>query len=804
MSKLGKVIYRYINHKIHYFRKTETGDFALDELIPLSEAVKEPLLNNFKDDEPNYQNIEIQGSNDKIRLKPNENTKNPNNEIIRTDNPNYYRSGSLIENKKYDLVIAIAMYAEELERIESTLEGISANLPALVKSDISVEKILILIISDGREKVNNEVFDTFTEKKLDKAKEEQIDRHMKTEIFSSSEIVHYDYKKPNYLISCLVKREKLFDFCNKKIEMDILFSIKKENRGKLDSHYWLFAGFCQHINPEYIILLDTGTIPDLVGGLALSSLILPMKNNPFIAGTCGEIELDNNYNCCNPTLCAQILEYKYTHVVDKYFESLFGFISVLPGAFSAYRWKALNQSSTLSEYFALDHSSKLSEYFKDIDNDKADCDTANRYLAEDRIFCWVLFAMKQQANILHFIPDAKAKTDAPEFFGEFMLQRRRWINGSNFALYYVLGNYHEMFQTKHRMRHFFFLLLYVYYIIQTILGYFTLGTYYFVFDIICQKNFKKDSVASRLTMSSFLLIIITMIITSLTVKPTRVVSTNKISKTEEIEFKRSTMYIILSCLLGLYNLFIFILGVYTIFNGGMNNPHKAKFRTLNEFYQEYKEYWGALILAFISLGNFLLPLIYQPTMIPVWITNFVQYLVFQPTYAIILNVFAVCNIDDVSWGNRDSKAHISDSIFKKYKLKFLASWLVLNFMVGWCFSYVITNQQSIIFGNDKKLINFYSILVAVLTAFKLLGAMLGKFKFYVIDKLFLKIMNNRNNENDHNTINRVMQTDGWIPVSNELEDNYVGFHTEKAVTFRNHEGGLEGVGNFTDNKINML
>ena len=38
---------------------------------------------------------------------------------------------------------------------------------------------------------------------------------------------------------------------------------------------------------------------------------------------------------------AQQLEYHFAHLVDKSFESLFGFIHVLPGAFSAYRMEAL-------------------------------------------------------------------------------------------------------------------------------------------------------------------------------------------------------------------------------------------------------------------------------------------------------------------------------------------------------------------------------------------------------------------------------------------------------------------------------
>ncbi len=55
-------------------------------------------------------------------------------------------------------------------------------------------------------------------------------------------------------------------------------------------------------------------------------------------------------------------------------ESVFGYVSVLPGAFSAYRWEAL-QGEPLDAYFFTEHHSvKDSGPFM-----------ANMYLAEDRV-----------------------------------------------------------------------------------------------------------------------------------------------------------------------------------------------------------------------------------------------------------------------------------------------------------------------------------------------------------------------------------------------------------------------------------
>ncbi|CAA7262411.1 unnamed protein product [Cyclocybe aegerita] len=219
-----------------------------------------------------------------------------------------------------------------------------------------------------------------------------------------------------------------------------------KNQKKINSHRWIFDAVGKILKPEVCILVDAGTKP---GPNAIYRLWQAFHDNPNLGGSCGEIHPMGGRPLLNPLVAAQNFEYKMSNILDKPLESTFGYVTVLPGAFSAYRYRAI-LGRPLELYFKGDHS--LARRLGKDNLQGLSMLQKNMFLAEDRILCFELIAKEGEKWTISYVKDSKAETDVPECTAELLSQRRRWLNGALAANVYALANFHRLYRSKHGWR----------------------------------------------------------------------------------------------------------------------------------------------------------------------------------------------------------------------------------------------------------------------------------------------------------------------------------------------------------------
>ena len=221
---------------------------------------------------------------------------------------------------------------------------------------------------------------------------------------------------------------------------------------------------------------------------ALYHLWKAFDRSPSVGGACGEIYAELGTGCSNllnPLVAAQNFEYKMSNILDKPLESVFGFISVLPGAFSAYRYVAL-QGKPLAQYFKGETMHGGADIFAAnmylvSDGRRSSVplrlgnSNCNIFQAEDRILCFELMSKRNQGWTLKYVKAAKAETDVPDSVPEFISQRRRWLNGSFFAGVHALTHWYWIFRSGQNIfRKIALLFLFLYNFIQLLFSWFGL------------------------------------------------------------------------------------------------------------------------------------------------------------------------------------------------------------------------------------------------------------------------------------------------------------------------------------------
>ncbi|TFK77536.1 chitin synthase [Pluteus cervinus] len=546
-----------------------------------------------------------------------------------------------------ELFIVMTMYNEDEVLFVKTMNAVIKNIIHLCSRSNSKtwgpegwKKVVVCVVSDGRNKVNKRTLHVLS---LMGCYQEGIAK----DSVAGKDVTAHIFE---YTSSVMVTDTGEVSQTNTPIQ--ILFCLKEQNKKKLNSHRWFFNAFGPLLKPNVCVLLDVGTKPT---GTSIYELWKCFDKHSYVGGACGEICVDTGRGCglllTSPLAASQNFEYKMSNILDKPLESVFGYISVLPGAFSAYRYKALLNGP--------DGKGPLASYFKGetmhAGGSKAGLFERNMYLAEDRILCFEIVTKKREGWTLKYVKSAKASTDVPTSVPEFISQRRRWLNGSLFASIHATVFWFRIWTSGQGFfRKIALQIEFIYNAIQLFFTWTSLANFYLAFFFLVSSatsdsqnnafNFLSDSAGKdvfEVFLNLYICLLFVVLVCSLGNRP------------------QGSKWTYMACIIlfGLCNIITTWCAAFTVY---LAVPHTAAgWENFGELLRTNPALQQIAVALAATYGLYFISsfMHFEP-----WhmFTSFIQYMFLLPSYVNILMMYAMCNLHDVTWGTKGDNGAAKD------------------------------------------------------------------------------------------------------------------------------------------------
>ncbi|KAF2749734.1 glycosyltransferase family 2 protein [Sporormia fimetaria CBS 119925] len=601
-----------------------------------------------------YRNDLESGSEEFTHMRYTAATCDPNEFTLK----NGYNLRPAMYNRHTELLIAITYYNEDKVLTARTLHGVMQNIRDIVnlkksefwnKGGPAWQKIVVCLVFDGIDPCDKGTLDLLATIGI------YQDGVMKKDIDGKETVAHiFEYTTQLSVTPNQQLIRPLDDSSSTLPPVQMMFCLKQKNSKKINSHRWLFTAFGRILNPEVCILLDAGTKP---GPKSLLALWEGFYNDKDLGGACGEIHamLGKGWkNLLNPLVAAQNFEYKISNILDKPLESSFGYVSVLPGAFSAYRFRAI-MGRPLEQYFHGDHT--LSKQLGKKGIEGMNIFKKNMFLAEDRILCFELVAKAGSKWHLTYIKSSKGETDVPEGAAEFIGQRRRWLNGSFAASIYSLMHFGRMYKSGHNIiRMFFFHIQMLYNTFTVFLSWFALASFWLTTSVIMDLvgNPDKDGPNPRNgwpfgnTVTPILNVVLKYLYLA-TLGLQFILALGNRPKGSRWS------YMVSFVVFGLIQFYIIVLSMYLVVQA-FTAPNAVDLDSSSpeNFAKSFFSSDGVGIIIIALAATFGLYFVASFLYFDPWhmFTSFPQYLLIMPSFINILNVYAFSNWHDVSWGTK--------------------------------------------------------------------------------------------------------------------------------------------------------
>jgi len=246
---------------------------------------------------------------------------------------------------------------------------------------------------------------------------------------------------------------------------------------------------------------------------------------------------------------------------------------------------------------------------------------------------------------LQYVKSSTGETDVPDTMAEFILQRRRWLNGSFFAAVYALAHFYQIGRSDHSfLRKLMLLVEFSYQSFNMLFAWFAIGNFFLVFRILTTSLGSDDllGLAGKILGVIFewlyLATLLTCFVLSLGNRPQ---GSNTFYMTMVYFWVAIMGYLMFA------SIYITVISVQL--------QLKDTTFTFGELFSN--PLFSTIIVSLLS--TYLLWFIASFLFFDPWhmFTCLIQYLLLTPTYINILNVYAFCNTHDITWGTKgDDKA----------------------------------------------------------------------------------------------------------------------------------------------------
>ncbi|KAJ3515156.1 hypothetical protein NLJ89_g1934 [Agrocybe chaxingu] len=553
---------------------------------------------------------------------------------------NGYTLRSQALNRSTEILITITSFNEDASMYAHTLSGVFANIRDLCTSQKSRfwrscageagpgwQRITVALVVDGLEEMDGGALGSLTEAGLCQP------GVMRPQIEGKETIAH--------IFESLISTKRLDKESSSHsddIPVQFVLVIKAKNEKKISSHRWALNAIAKNLDPEICIFLDAGTKP---GPKAIYRLWEAFHIDPHLGGASGQIHTPQGKALLNALVAAQNFEYKTSSIFDRPLESTFGHVVVLPGAFSAYRYRAI-LGRPLDEYFKGDHSMANRLGINGVRG--MNVFQKNLYLAEDRILSFELVAKEGEKWTTAYIRSSIAETDVPENPTELLSQRRRWLNGALAANFYALANFGRFYRTTHGWRQLaLFHLQAICNLASMVFSWFTLANLWLTFSILLDslpgyappRYVFLIATMSKMIKGIYLVCLLMQFLLAFGNRP----------KTERIAYDFTL------CFFGFVPLYLMFMPVLLSWLSTPPPSHSI----IEHESSTSKSAGSALAAIFGPMSStsgitIITSLLYLD--LPHLVHSSIQYICMGPSIINVLTVYAYCNLNDVSWGTK--------------------------------------------------------------------------------------------------------------------------------------------------------